>query len=136
MIVHCNRKFEPYVIQFLKDNENYSHRSLEIGFCPECNHQIAKLVERRKSDGYKTVMQVSRRKAKRLILECEKDIEYTSLDAPKKAKTLFGFRYGENKERINKDGTKTVVQKACDFYGNKELVRKSITNTNTDQEPL
>lgn len=126
MIVHCNRKFEPYVIQFLKDNEEYSHRSLEIGICPECTHQVAKLVERRKSDGVKTMTQVSRRKAKRLILECEKDIEYTSLDTPKRTKSLYGFRYGENTERIRKDGTRTVIQKACDFNGNKEIVKKDI----------
>ena len=34
-----------------------------------------------------------------------------------------GFRYGENTERINKKtGESTIIQKAVDFYGNKERV--------------
>lgn len=128
MLVHCNTKFRPEEIQFLRNNEHFSHRKLEIGTCPRCEHLLAKLTEKRIADGQWFETFQSRRKAKRLIKSCADDIEYTSLDVPKQTKCLYGFRYGENRERTNKDGTKTITQVACDFYGNKEIL-----NSNTIQ---
>ena len=75
-------------------------------------------------DGYVVDETVSRRKANRLISEHERDVQYSSLDVMNKNKTLYGFRYGENKEvRDRATGETKVVQKACDFYGNKEIIK-------------
>ena len=124
MIVHCNRSFRPEEILFLYDTQEYSHRRLEAGVCPGCNHFVARFVQTRIFDGYVVDETVSRRKANRLIAEHEKDVQYSSLDVINKNKTLYGFRYGENKEvRDRTTGEIKVVQKACDFYGNKEIIK-------------
>ena len=123
MIVHCNMKIRPDEIWFLFSNADYFNRRLEMVICPVCNNQVARLVQQSKVDGEIKEITVSRRKAKRLIKEHIGDKEYSSLDVPKQRKVLYGFRYGENKEKINKKtGERTVIQKACDFYGNKEIV--------------
>ena len=117
-------KFRPEEIQFLYNNEMFSHRRLEIGCCPKCDKLLARLVETRIVDGkvfdttYKNV------NAERVIRELKNDIQYTSLDLPKHD-GLYGFRYGENSERVNKKtGERTITQKACDFYGSKEVIKK------------
>lgn len=117
-------KFRPEEIQFLYNNEMFSHRRLEIGCCPKCDKLLARLVETRIVDGkvfdttYKNV------NAERIIRDLKNDIQYTSLDLPKHD-GLYGFRYGENSERVNKKtGERTVTQKACDFYGSKEVIKK------------
>lgn len=120
-------RFRPEEIQFLYDNEMFTHRKLEIGCCPKCDKLLARLTEKRIVDGkifdttYKNI------RAQEVIRELKEDIQYTSLDAPKQ-NGLFGFRYGENKERINKKtGEVTITQKACDFYGSKEVIKTFIT---------
>lgn len=112
-------------IQFLFSNSDFTHRKLEITHCPKCDKLLAKLTEKRIIDGKIFEMQVQQNKAQKLINSCKDEIEYTSLDCPKGRRTLFGFRYGENKEYINKKTSEvTVVQKSCDFYGNKETIKK------------
>lgn len=129
MLIHCNMRVRPEEIQFLFSNEDFTHRKLEITHCPKCDKLLAKLVEKRIIDGKMFETQVQQGKAHRLINSCKNDIEYTSLDCPKGNKTLFGFRYGENKEKINKKTKEvTLVQKSCDFFGNKEIVKKFKTD--------
>lgn len=117
--------FRPEEIQFLFSNDFFTHRRIEIGHCPKCEKLLARLVEKRVTDGQWFDSVYSKQKAEKLIKAHENQIEYTSLSYPKPNKTLHGFRYGENFERVNKKtGTTQVVQKACDFYGNKEVVKK------------
>lgn len=117
-------RFRPEEIQFLYNNEMFSHRRLEIGCCPKCDKLLARLVETRIVDGKVFDVTYKKSKAENIIRELKDQIQYTSLDAPKHD-GLFGFRYGENTERINKKtGERTVTQKACDFYGSKEVVKK------------
>ena len=84
-------KFRPEEIQFLYNNEMFSHRRLEIGCCPKCDKLLARLVETRIVDGkvfdttYKNV------NAERIIRDLKNDIQYTSLDLPKHD-GLYGFR--------------------------------------------
>lgn len=124
MLVHCNLKFRPAEIQFLYNTEHFTHRRLEIGTCPVCNKLLARLVEKRVLDGkwFDTVEQ--KVKAEKLIKANENDIEYTSLKVDNYKKTPFGFRYGVNTEKVNKNtGEVTITQKSCDFFGNKETVK-------------
>lgn len=126
LLIHCNSKFKPQQVQFLFNNFSFINRKLEIGVCPHCEHLIAKLTEKRIVDGRLFEKICTRRKATRLINSLKDEIEYTSTDFPKPSKTLFGFRYGENREKINKKtGVSIIIQKACDFYGNKEVVKKT-----------
>ena len=123
MIVHCNMKVRPDEIWFLFSDNDYFNRRLEMAICPVCNNQIARLVQQSKVNGDVKEITVSRRKAKRLINEHRGNVEYSSLDVTKQRTVLYGFRYGENKEKINKKtGERIIIQKACDFYGNKEIV--------------
>lgn len=125
MLVHCNMRVRPDEIWFLFRNDEFTNRRLEMATCPKCENTIARLVETRITDGKIFDSTVSRRKAKRLINEHRNEIDYSSLSFPKGNKVLYGFRYGENIERTNKKtGESTIIQKACDFYGNKEQVKK------------
>ena len=118
-------RFQPDEIQFLRDNSMFTHRKLEIATCPKCQKLLARFIEKRITDGKLFDTTYKEQNAKRVIKECSDDIEYTSLDFAKPNKTLHGFRYGENFERINKNtGEVTITQKAVDFYGNKEEVKK------------
>ena len=123
MLVHCNMKIRADEIWFLFSNSEYTNRRLEIAICPKCDKLLARLVETRIQDNKRFDNQFSCRKAKRLIESCRNEIDFSSLDIPKQPKVLYGFRYGENKERINKKtGEVTIIQNAVDFYGNKERV--------------
>ena len=126
MIEHCNYKFRPDIIWFLKEKGLFTNRRIEIGNCPGCGRQVVRFVETRISDGKVFDDTYKKRKAEKCLKENEKDVVYTSADSIQSGKKcLFGFRYGENKERINKKtGEVTVIQKACDWYGNKETVKE------------
>ena len=124
MLIHCNMKIRPEVIQFLYDDDIFMERKLEISHCPKCLKLLAKLTERRKTDSRYFEGAYSDEKAKRVINDCSGDIMYTSDDLNKE-KVLHGWVYGENRESIdNRTGKVTVVQKACDFHGTKEVIRK------------
>ena len=128
MLEHCNRTFRAEEIWFLRSNNNFTNRKLEIGKCPDCNKQIVLLAEKRLIDSknFKTIL--SGKKANKIINECRNEIEYTSLDILNVKGQPFGFKYGENKEvRDKRTGKVTKIEKACDFYGNKEVIRKTET---------
>ena len=131
MFVHCNLKFRADEIQFLYDNKHFIKRKLKIGRCPVCNKLVARLIETRIADGYISDVMYVKGKAESIINQLQDEVSYSSLDNIPKPKTLYGFRYGENTERVNKKtGEKTITQKACDFNGNKEVVKKvSYKNT-------
>lgn len=125
LIVHCNMKFQPDEIRYLYDNTMFTHRKIEIGTCPKCSKQLVRLVEKRIVDGKVFDTTYKEKLAERTLKEYEDDIMYSTLDQAKQKKVLHGFRYGENYERTNKStGEVTMTQKAVDFFGNKETVKK------------
>lgn len=125
MFVHCNLKFRADEIQFLYDNEHFIKRKLKIGRCPVCNKLVARLIETRIADGYVSDVMYVKGKAEKVINSLQDEVAHSSLDNIPTTKTLYGFRYGENKEVVNKKtGKTTVTQKSCDFYGNKEVVKR------------
>lgn len=129
MLVHCNMKVRPEVIQFLYDDDIFMERKLEIGTCPKCLKLLAKITERRKTDSLYFEGAYSGDKAQRLINECSGDIMYTSDDFKQK-KVLHGWVYGENSESINKKtGEVTFTQKSCDFHGTKKVIKKQENKT-------
>lgn len=127
MLEHCNRLFRASEIWFLHSNKSFTNRKLEIGYCPECYNQICRLTEKRITDGQYFHTLFTRSKAQKIMNECKDDIEYTSLDIISIKGAPFGFKYGENKELVNKKtGVRVKIEKACDFYGNKEIIRTTI----------
>jgi len=116
---HCC-KFKADDIYYLKDTDLYSSRSLSIGFCPICGKPVAELVEWR-FDGTFNRQSLSGVNANNLVMATKDDIVYSmrELNYKKLKSKPFGWKYGINKETKNK----IIKQYACDFYGNKELIK-------------
>lgn len=119
---HCVQ-FKADDIYYLKETNLYVYRTLSIGFCPECQKPIAELVEIR-FDGnisrdYKTGIDANEMamKYKNDIVFSMKECNYRKF----KAKP-FGWKYGINKA-VKIRGQEHVKQYACDFYGNKEIIK-------------
>lgn len=126
MFVHCNLKFRADETMFLFDKDNFIKRKLKVGRCPVCGKLVARLIETRVQDNKVFDTFYYKQKAEQIIEKLIDEVNYSSLDALPKDGTLYGFRYGENKERINKKTGKCIItQKACDFFGNKEIVKKT-----------
>ena len=117
-MLHCC-KFKPDDVYYLRDTNLYVYRMLSIGFCPICGKPVAELIQWR-FDGVPDRESVAGIKANNLMHKIKDDIVYSMSEVNYrkfKAKP-FGWKFGINKE--NKNGIK---QYACDFYGNKELVK-------------
>lgn len=123
---HCNIKFKPYVVWYLSDNKDFFNRKLKIGLCPVCHTPHIELEECRKADN-KTFYDIARgNKANTIKARLKADRIYSSLDLQIGSTVLFGFRYGMNKARFNSEkGKEEIEQFSCDFYGNKELVKRA-----------
>lgn len=117
---HCC-KFKADDIYYLNDTELFSSRVLSIGFCPICKKPVAELIEWR-FDGVINKQSASGINAQNMMLNYQNDIVYSlrELNYKKFKSKPFGWKFG-----INRD-TKTggIRQYACDFYGNKELIKK------------
>ena len=117
---HCI-SFNADEIYNLKETDIYTKRVLSVGFCPICNKPVAELIEYNFAGGSNKTI-ISGINAHNMMLGLKDDIVCSAL---KKNRVIsksrpFGWKYGVNKE--SKNGT--VRQYACDFYGNKELVKK------------
>jgi len=120
-MLHCC-KFKPDDVYYLKDTNLYVYRMLSIGFCPICGKPVAELFQWR-FDGISERQSAVGIKANDLMRKLKDEIIYsmTQVNYRKMKGKPFGWKYGENKS--NKKGYK---QYACDFYGNKELVKTII----------
>lgn len=124
MLVHCNTKFKPYVTWFLFSSGSFYNRSIEFGFCPHCNKDIACLVEYRKADDTKFVKYVKNKDVNKLREQFRHEIDYKSTDLITHKGAPYKWVYGLNQQKINKQtGEVTIKQTACDFYGNKEVIK-------------
>ena len=119
---HCI-SFSADEIYCLKETDIAEKRILLIGFCPICQKPVAELVEELFTGGINRVT-VSGINAQNLVQTLRKQIISTKRDNEHLIlkSTPYGWRYGINKE--NKNGK--IRQYACDFYGNKELVKEVI----------
>ena len=124
MLVHCNSKFKPYVTWFLFSSKSFYNRCIEFGFCPHCNKDIACLVEFRKADDVKFVKYVKNKDVNKLREQYKNEIDYKSTDLIVNKGTPYRWVYGLNQQKIDKKtGEITYRQTACDFYGNKEVIK-------------
>lgn len=121
-MLHCVR-FKADDIYYLKDSDLYTSRYLSIGFCPICKKPVAELVEQR-FDGKPQKTTAAGIQADELLSKINSEISYSVREVNyKRANSKpYGWRYGINK--CVKSGKNEVIkQYACDFYGNKELIR-------------
>lgn len=119
---HCC-EFKPDEIYFLNETALYVVRKMYIGFCPVCQKPVAELVEITFT-GSIIRTRVSGIKAHNLVLKLKDQIQYSMRECNyQKFKTKpFGWKYGVNKA-IKINGKERVKQYACDFYGNKEVIK-------------
>ena len=117
---HCCQ-FTADEVYSLEDTDLCTSRRLSIGFCPQCGKPVAELEEYNFAGGINRVTAAGLN-AQQLVQTLKNEI-VCSLKKTyfKKSKTKpYGWRYGINKEYKNGQ----TRQYACDFYGNKELIKK------------
>ena len=116
---HCI-KFNADEIYYLTDTDVCDKRTLSVGFCPICNKPVAELAEYSFTGIFNRTV-VSGLEANSLMLSLKDSILQAAGALFKKTKSKpFGWRYGINK--CGKNGK--IRQYACDFYGNKELIKQ------------
>ncbi len=122
---HCCQ-FKADDIYYLKETNLYVTRKLSIGFCPICKKPVAELVEIR-FDGVITRDYKIGIQANDLAMKYKDDILYSmkQCNYQKFKSKPFGWKYGVNKS-VKIRGEERVRQYACDFYGNKELIKTTI----------
>lgn len=120
---HCNSVFSAQDIWFLLDKDGHTKRKLYIANCPICNKEMAlySCVDDKGNNFEKYYYSFGAKKIKERL---KKDIVSTMLGFKTKYKMPFGFKYGINKEIIKKGKIVAIEQYACDFWGNKILVKK------------
>ena len=125
---HCC-EFDAFDIWYLKDDDEFTNRILFIGDCPVCKKHLAILHQKnKKTNTFLRIKKVGD-SAYKFTKETKKDILYSrnSLNKTMFKPKPYGWRYGLNKEKTDKDGNTVTEQYAADFYGNTELVK---TETN------
>ena len=119
---HCC-SFSPDDIYYLQDTYLYTSRRLAVGLCPVCSKPIAELIQEMFNGD--TIRQAAVGiKANNMLYEHKEEILYSMKECnyQKFKSKPFGWKYGINKNGKSK-GQNIVKQYACDFYGNKELVK-------------
>ncbi len=121
---HCCR-FKPDDVYYLYDNDLFSSRKLSIGFCPICSKPVAELIQFR-FDGEVYKESASGIRANDLMLSLQNQIWYSmrEYNYSRFKSRPWGWVYGVNKLQKAKH-KEYIKQYACDFYGNKELVKTS-----------
>ena len=121
---HCNSVFGPQDVWFLSDNDLEIKRKLYIAQCPICQKEIAMY------SCFNTETRTNFEKyyysggAVKIKQKLKKEVIATMLGFRNKYRMPFGYKYGINKE-IKKNGKIIgIKQFACDFQGNKILVKK------------
>ena len=117
---HCIT-FKADEIYYLSETDIYTNRVLSIGFCPLCNKPVAELIEQSFTGGINKTT-VSGINANNMVNGLKDSILYSAQkDGYRKLRAKpYGWKFGVNKEYKNGK----IRQYACDFYGNKELIKK------------
>lgn len=121
---HCNSVFSSDDIWFLLDKDNRIQRKLYLANCPICNKKIALYSYfDTKSDNYFEQYFYSGGVV-RIKEKLKSDVTSTMLGFKNKYKTPSGFKYGKNVEVKRLGKVVGIKQYACDFFGNKILVKQ------------
>ncbi len=121
---HCNSVFQADDIWFLLDSEKFTNRKLYLANCPICGKKIAlySYCDLEHENYFEQYFYSGG--ARRIKEKYKKEVTSTLLGFRNKYRAPSGFKYGKNVE-IRKNGKVIgIKQYACDFYGNKQLVKK------------
>lgn len=120
---HCC-SFKADDIYFLTETELYTKRKLSIGFCPICKKPVAEIFLQR-FDGKIERDWFSGVKANDLVMKYKDQILYSLRECnySKFKSKPYGWKYGLNKT-VKIKGEEHIRQYACDFYGNKEMIKQ------------
>ena len=121
---HCNSVFCAEDIWFLLDEQEKIKRKLYVANCPICLKRMVLYSYFNKQTNEYFEKYYYSGGADRIKEKFKKEIVSTSLGFKDKLKSPSGFKYGENVEVKNKGKVVAIKQYACDFYGNKVLVKK------------
>jgi len=128
MFNHCGQKFKPSDIWYLANTKDCYNRVLYIGSCPRCLKNFTCLIETNKNENKVYNKIKSGKQAIKEIALCRFETMYTSNDLKIKKGKPCGWIYGENKE-IRKNGKVVgIKQIACDYFGQKEIIRKVLND--------
>ena len=119
---HCCN-FRPEDVYYLQDTNLYTFRRLAVGFCPICEKPVAELIQEM-FNGITIRESAAGIKANDMLFEHKEEILFSMKECNYlrfKSKP-FGWKYGINKCGKSK-GKGIIKQYACDFYGNKELIK-------------
>ena len=120
---HCNSVFSAQDIWYLLDSEECIKRKLFIANCPICNKEMV-LYSYSNSKGEFFEKYYYSNGARKIKERLKKDVVSTMLGFKTKYKMPSGFVYGLNKEIKRNGKIIAQMQYACDFWGNKILVKK------------
>lgn len=124
---HCNSVFKPEDVWYLLDTETQDKRTLYIANCPICNKRMALYSYHDIEKNCYFEKYYYSGGADKIKERLKKDVTATMLGFKDKYKAPSGFKYGKNVEVKRKGETVEIRQYACDFNGNKILVKR-ITN--------
>ena len=119
---HCC-KFKADDIYFLHETALYTRRELSFGFCPICGKPVSELRKTR-FDGVIEREYFVGIKASDIVYELKDQINYSMKECNymKFKSKPYGWKYGINKQ-VKINGKERIKQYACDFYGNKEIIK-------------
>lgn len=117
---HCI-DFMPSDVWFLLPNNQFTHRKINIGFCPVCGKPVAELKQTNKNNEISIITRTGLDADELcLILSGQIDYKKSKIISHNPRRKLRGWIYGINKQNSNG----TTKQYASDFYGNKELIKE------------
>jgi len=119
---HCCQ-FKADDIYFLYETALYTTRKLLIGFCPICHKPVAELYKMRFDGSVEREYYIGV-KANEVANNLKEQINYSARECnyQKFKSKPYGWKYGENKS-VKINGKEHIKQYACDFYGNKEVIK-------------
>ena len=125
MFKHCGQKIKEQESWFLANTDKCKDRILHIGICPNCSKILTLLIETDRISNHTYTTPKTGKKAEKEIELCRLDKLYTADDLRVIKGKPCGWVYGENVEIHNSSGEVIEIrQRACDYYGQKELVKK------------
>lgn len=129
MFNHCGREIKPTETWYLAETKECNNRILHIAFCPRCLKSLTCLSEQSKSEN-KTFNKIKfGSQALKEIELCKTDKLYTAFDLKVKKGKPYSWIYGENVEICNNKGKVIKIrQKACDYFGQKEVIKEICVN--------
>lgn len=118
MIMCCRHSIVPFVSVFIRPDEQFRDRKLEVAICPVCSALLAELTQFNIQNSVYEVVRPKRKHTASFIKKMQ-EMEWFDVDVKTGTKSNMNFIYGVNREYKNGK----IYQYAVDFNGEKRLVK-------------